>query len=186
MEGISVHATLGEYLAQALSESSRTGGVRLDPNVRAYLLLLLNDEARGRHGAPSEALAPQLALAMQRRLPPMQRRLTLQMVGDTSLVHCGLWWMWHERPHRSDALDFYLDAGRFAYRQLREDPPFEELWLRFGVIVDVLARMGLTGAAGSMGDTLRLFRIWERTASEHAAKLLLERGVNVFAKSTPS
>ena len=182
---LTVCTALDGYFAEALDGTLIRIGARLEPEVRTYVVLLLRQESI-KQLPPTEPLAPRLAEALGSHLSYHQRREKFRVIGDASLVSCGLWWMWHERTRRADALDFYLDAGRFAYRQLDVVPLFGELAGAFGLLVDVLARMELTGSPGSMADVLRLFRIWERTHSDHAARILLERGINVFCPATPS
>jgi len=183
MGAIQVCAGMDEYLARALDETVERTGTPISTDAKAYVVFLLRSQLNGRHW-PDEPLSPQLAAALQRHIRPSERRARFRTVGDTSLIFCGLWWMREEaRPLRVSNLDFYLDIGPRAYRQL-DDRPFTELSQQFGALVDILARLHLTGSADSAEDIVRLFRIWQRTRSAHAARILADRGVFVTMTRT--
>ena len=178
MGAIQVCTGIDEYLARALDETVERTGTGISTDTKAYVVFLLRSQLNSRDW-PDEPLSPRVAGAFERGLRPSERRARFRNVGDTSLIYCGLWWMREEgRALRVSNLDFYLDIGPLAYRQL-DDRPFTELSQQFGALVDILARMHLTGSTDSAEDIVRLFRIWERTRSAHAARILADRGVFV-------
>ncbi len=187
MDPISTVLTLDAYLTKSFAVIAERVHLEVSPSARVYVTALLGREVRGAH-VPDEPLTYRLRKALDRGIGRAVRRMRFQEVGDASLVYCGLWWMRQERPLRPSNLDFYLGLGPMAYRQLDEDPLFAELGTRFGGIVDVLARMELTGDRGSADDVVRLFRLWERTHSIHAARILADRGliVGIRRSETPS
>ncbi|HUO75560.1 MAG TPA: hypothetical protein VMU12_01405 [Candidatus Paceibacterota bacterium] len=188
MGDIQVHKGIDEYLINSLSETAEKTGAHIDDRTKAYVVFLLRGQLQGRYW-PDEPLAPHLARAMQRGIPPSLRKERFRMVGDVSLIFCGLWWMREDcRPHRASNIDFYLSIGPMAYRQVDDGAPFCELSRQFGLLADLLARMGLTGSGSSANEIVRLFRIWEQTHNMHAARILADHCVFVSStrSSTPS
>jgi hypothetical protein len=178
---------MDEYLVSALDETVDRTGARISTDTRAYVMFLLRSQLNGRYW-PDEMLSMRIAHAFQGGILPSERRARYREVGDAALILSGLWWMREEdRPRRSSNLDLYLEIGPLAYGQLRKTP-FAELSRQFGALVDVLVRMQMTGASDPAGDIVRLFRIWERTRSTHAARILADRGifVSMIRSSTPS
>jgi len=153
-----------------------------------YLVQLLEAFARPVSG---NLLDPPLALDYLEavNLPAPKRYEKLKRVADTALFITGVF---------VDSLDrslvgpeYYTALGRNAYARLSAQPPraglaelFREMAGRFPEFVRVLTEISAQELFRREQDTVRLYKRWLHTRSQHEADLLVRRGIIPFAPST--
>ena len=77
-----------------------------------------------------------------------------------------------------------IQLGSSAYWTIGAEP-FEELAAKFEGVVYALARLGADATLRDMPGPLRLYDLWERTESPHAARALARHGIKPAAGSLP-
>jgi len=162
-----------EALEQQHIESSET--------TECYLVHLLE-----RFAAPGrkDLLDPPLGVDYLRafELPAVQRFDTLRRVADTALFVTGVFVECLDRGLVGP--DYYTALGRNAYAHLSNEmrrgglgDSFVELADRFPEFVRVLGAISALELFRTEQDTLRLYKRWLQTGSQHEADLLVRRGL---------
>lgn len=178
-----------EYFYELVAGAFSKRSFRPTVETEFYLVNLLNQfmttdalysrNAEGKH--QQEALAILVKEAVEMPAPEAQRTLFRQ-VGDLSLYTAGFF---QDSLNRKLVdLDYYIDMGGHAYREAasrHEEASlrkiFEELGLRFGKFVDVLADVSDLTMVRTERNLLRLYENWITTKSERAERLLNEAGI---------
>jgi len=146
-----------------------------------YLVHLLE-----RFAAPDrkDLLDPPLGIDYLRafELPAAQRFDKLRRVADTALFVTGVFVDCLERG--LVGADYYAALGRNAYAHLSNEmrrgglgDSFVELADRFPEFVRVLGAISALELFRTEQDTLRLYKRWLQTGSQHEADLLVRRGL---------
>jgi len=178
-----ISETAMEFFHGALTDAFSREGVSVTPLSEFYVVrLLAGEKARTVH--PADALHAKFAQAISE--PPATRDELFRDVGDRALLATGLWWEYDFRRRRAPRAAALIQLGSSAYWTIGAEP-FEELAAKFEGVVYALARLGSDATLASCRDVLRLYDLWERTASPHAARALARYGViPVASVSAPS
>ena len=177
-------ASLESYFRDEVDLACKQEGLPAGSPAQPYLVRLLAAYA----AQPIEDRPLGLKLLNALGASPRERRAHLREVGDTSLFVCGFW---GESLGRGLVdVDYYVDLGEMAYRELAHDAPapaadgtrvrgvFGELAHNFSRFVEVLMTISRRTARGrSPADLVRLYERWLRTKSSWAARRLAEEGV---------
>lgn len=178
-----------DYFRELVSEALGKQKINTQPETEFYLVNLLNQfmttdrlyakDAEG--GSRDEALAILVKEALEQPVPHAQKVL-FRHIGDVSLYTAGFF---QESLNRKLVdVDYYIDMGGTAYQQVairaEEDTlkaVYEELALKFGSLVEVLAVVSEKTLLRTEKDLLRLYEVWVRTRSERAARALQDAGI---------
>lgn len=115
------------------------------------------------------------------------RITALRRMGDIALFISGLF---ARSLNRSLVdIDYYISMGGHAYGHLSDSNyrpataslkhVFSELSRKFIDLMDVLSEVAETSNLGSNHDVLRLYEIWLKSGSRHAAEKLKLAGIHV-------
>lgn len=181
-----------EYFCDALTTAARNQDVALHESTCAYVTNLLttychttalapvSDDGR-HHKALAQLYAEALAADGLE-----QRSQALQRLGDIALFIAGIFT--DSLSRKLVDVDYYIGMGETAYGSLHETMQrrrdrfaraelFEELQLKFVVLVDLLSEISETSGLKSNANTLRAYEIWMRTGSERARRQLARSGI---------
>jgi hypothetical protein len=173
--------TLTSLFHGLVHDAMQSRGIESSETTEYYLVQLLE-----RFAAPGrpDLLDPPLAVDYLRAfdLPPGQRFETLRRVADTALFITGVFVDSLERTLVDPK--YYSTLGRNAYAHLSGalrrgglGDSFTELADRFPEFVRVLAAISALELFRSEQDTLRLYKRWLASGSQHEADLLVRRGL---------
>jgi len=178
-----------EFFDQILSEAFERRQVKTLPNVKGYLVELLESyiptenlfddtDAQGRR--VRETLAETMLKAQGSDL--LLRIELLKKLGDRSLYISGFFGDSLQR--KLVDVDYYIDMGCMAYGALadcaREDTAsrvYREFARRFLHYVDVLTDISTRAKASDEANILRLYELYARTGSSAARERLIEKGL---------
>lgn len=178
-----------DYFRELVTEALGKQKLTTPPEIEFYLVNLLHQfmktdrlYSRGpQGGVRDEPLAMMIKEALEQTQPHAQSAL-FRHIGDVSLYVAGFF---QDSLNRKLVdVDYYIDMGGTAYRQVavRADEEmmkllYGELSEKFGSLVDVLAEVSDRTAQRTEKNILRLYELWIRTRSERAAKALQEAGI---------
>ncbi len=163
--------------------------IAIRPETEAYLVNLLNQfvstdrlylrDAKGNYREEPLAVLLKEALELPRS---EEQKLMFRHLGDVSLYMAGFF---QDSLNRKPVdVDYYIDLGGVAYQQVaaRVEEKFlqllyEELSIKFGNFVEVLAEISEKTTPKTEKNLLRIYEIWLKTKSERAAKALQEAGI---------
>ena len=186
-------SNLEQYFQESLHAALTNQHVNADDHTVFYLVNLLTTFARSEHffdhtqdGLRIRALAELYAESVSTE-SSQERNAALQRLGDVALFMSGIFA--HSFIRKLVDIDYYIAMGGTAYGYLSDvnnestikgrvlGPTFLELSQKFIDFVDVLAEIGEHLTASSNADILRIYEIWQKTGSCHAAKILRQNGI---------
>lgn len=186
------------FFKDSLSEVVHNRSIEAKDDTLAYLVNLLVAFTRvdaGFHrnfdGATLKPLALLYAEAVE-AASDEERRQALRQLGDLSLFVAGVFADCLNR--KLVDVDYFIAMGGNAYSYLSDTMPdsvrgrtyseiFEELSLKFSEFVDVLNEFTDKTKLTSNVDIMRLYELWLRTGSKHAARKLRRVGIHVMEGS---
>ena len=180
------------YFKENLVELVDQRGMEVGDDVVAYVTNLLTAFVRAEHfyewspqGPTLTPLAMLYAEVVNTPSTKYKQQL-LQRMGDVALFVAGVF---AESFHRkSYDVDYYIDMGAAAYGSLSDSMDaqsrmFAELSACFADFVQVLGEISDPSNLQDDRDIVKLYQLWLRTGSRHAAKMLERAGINVINPS---
>jgi hypothetical protein len=180
------------YFKENLVELVDQHGMEVGDDVVAYVTNLLTAFVRAEHfyewspqGPTLTPLAMLYAEVVNTPSTKYKQQL-LQRMGDVALFVAGVF---AESFHRkSYDVDYYIDMGAAAYGSLSDSMDaqsrmFAELSACFADFVQVLGEISDPSNLQDDRDIVKLYQLWLRTGSRHAAKMLERAGINVINPS---
>jgi hypothetical protein len=180
------------YFKENLVELVDQRGMEVGDDVVAYVTNLLTAFVRAEHfyewspqGPTLTPLAMLYAEVVNTPSTKYKQQL-LQRMGDVALFVAGVF---AESFHRkSYDVDYYIDMGAAAYGSLSDSMDaqsrmFAELSTCFADFVQVLGEISDPSNLQDDRDIVKLYQLWLRTGSRHAAKMLERAGINVINPS---
>lgn len=179
-----------EFFTEAVKEGVRERKAEISPRAEGYLIDLLQFyldarnlfQVRREDGSvpPPTTLAEMYLVANQSE--NAVRTQILKQLGDRSLYISGFFG--DSLKRKVVDVDYYVEMGGTAYRDLAEstsDEPlarmFGQLSKRFVEYVDVLTYISQKSLVQSDKDILRLYETYIKTGSELARDRLTEMGI---------
>lgn len=179
-----------EFFTEAVKEGVRERKAEISPRAEGYLIDLLQFyldarnlfQVRREDGSvpPPTTLAEMYLVANQSE--SAVRTQILKQLGDRSLYISGFFG--DSLKRKVVDVDYYVEMGGTAYRDLAEstsDEPlarmFGQLSKRFVEYVDVLTYISQKSLVQSDKDILRLYETYIKTGSELARDRLTEKGI---------
>lgn len=167
-------------------------GVAVKPHATHYVVNMLTSFSRSEELYDDDGevfgLKPlALMLADASDAPSLEaRNCLLQRIGDVALFMSGFFA--DSLATRAVDVDYYIHMGGSAYGSLSEESrgtfrgrafadTYSELAAKFQVLVDVLNEMRARERRESGIDLLRTYKLWRKTGSKRAEKLLRQQGV---------
>lgn len=188
---VPVH-NLQDYFRTSIDSVIVKQGVDVDPHAAHYVVNLLTLFSRsdefyepGDDYSLHKPLALMLADAVD--AATLERRnYALQRIGDVALFVAGFFA--DSLMTKAVDLDYYIHMGGNAYGSLSEEvrgtfrgnafaPIYRELAAKFQVLVDILNEISEGPPHNSDINILRTYKVWLKTGSARAEKLLREHGV---------
>lgn len=180
-----------EFFREAIASALSGRRLRIQGETEFYLVNLLASQVEvrgpdaGAEGFEEEPLALILARALEG--DRAQRLRELRRLGDTALFLSGFF---SDRLARTPVgARYYAAMGEQAYGSLAGaglgsrtvEALYQELAVRFGDLVDLLAEIAELADLRSNRGLLRLYERFLLTGSQRVAERLRERGVALFA-----
>jgi hypothetical protein len=188
---VRVH-NLEDYFRTSIESVIDRHGVRVDPHAAHYVVNLLTLFSRseefyeddGEHYGlrPFALLLADAADASS----PEQRTHSLQRIGDVALFVAGFFA--ESLDNKPVDIDYYIYMGGNAYGSLSDEVRgtfrgnafadiYRELAVKFQVLVDVLNEVRDEARQDSVVDLMRTYRIWRKTGSRRALRILRQHGI---------
>lgn len=186
-------SSLQEFFHDSVDAAMATNSLVLDDHTTHYVVNLLTLYARSEalyenteDGYQLRPLASMFADAVEAR-NEFERNHNLQRVGDVALFIAGFFAAGLERAVVD--VDYYVYMGGGAYRSLSLhtrgstrgralSAVFDELGAKFQGLVDVLNEVRESAKSDSDETLLRTYKIWLKTGSLRAERLLRDAGVH--------
>jgi len=191
---------LEDYFRTSIDGVLSRQGVDVDPHAAHYVVNLLTLFSRSEELYEDDGetyglrpLALMLADAADADSPAV-RTQSLQRIGDVALFISGFFA--DSLAGKPVDIDYYIYMGGNAYGSLSEEvrgtfrgntfaPIYRELAIKFQVLVDVLNEVRDDARQESDVDLLRTYKIWLKTGSRRAKKLLRQNGVVPITDGKP-
>ena len=185
-------ANLLDYFRTSVEVVIADQGVNVKPDATYYVVNLLtlfsrSDELYDDDGETYglKPLAIMLAEASDAPSPEF-RNSALQRIGDVALFISGFFA--DSLAEQAVDLDYYIHMGGSAYSSLSDEvrgtfrgrafaDTYNELAVKFQVLVDVLNEVRDRERQESDVDVLRTYQVWRKTGSKRAEELLRMQGV---------
>ena len=187
---IEIVTSFKAHFEELLTEGTQSLGVTLKPQIRDYLVLVLENHVATESLFPKEytedgtrvptTLAEMWLTAHQ--LEGSQRRERVRLVGDRALYISG--YFADSLKRKIVDIDYYIQMGEGAFQFLAQDSQdqiqahtFTILANHFSTWVDVFHYVAQKTFIHNHGDILRLYETYLKTGSGWAQQQLLEHGV---------
>lgn len=188
-----VDANVKDFFRGLVDSAVAENGLEATDDTVHYVVNLLTSFARSDHffewTTAGRAIQP-LALTYAEALDAgslEERHHALRRLGDVALFIAGMFSQSLNR--KSVDVDYYISMGGNAYGSLSDSSRnvlrwqalsdvFRELAQSFAAFVEVLAEVREEARLGSDTDILRLYEVWVRTGSRHAARQLRKVGID--------
>lgn len=191
---------LQDYFRTSIGDVVERQHVDIDPHAAHYVVNMLTLFSRsdefyeddGEHYG-LRPLALMLADAADAQ-SFKQRNQLLRRIGDVALFIAGFFP--DSLATRAVDIDYYIHMGGNAYGSLSDEvrgtfrgnaiaPVYNELAMKFQILVDVLNEVRDGPRQASDIDLLRTYDVWLKTGSARAERLLKQNGVVPFPNSKP-
>ncbi len=174
---------------QLVVEAEEATQIELDEELESYLVFLLMRY----HDQPQLANIIVATEYLEGTLQTGElRRNRMRDVGDHCLLYSGLFP--RNARRRNVPVDYYIDLGRGAYRNLAEDEQFglatvfTKLATHFVALMDTLQALRSMSLESPLLDPLSAMELWQKSGSRYAASQIesvTEAGEAIIMSAAP-